>query len=377
MPISSHYPPAYGPAAVEPAFNKKKNLPPWKPGEEEPIPPGTFGVPAGNTCAAVEALTHGRTRSPEALGQFVFGPTYDLYRILQSAANACYGKPSLKEDWLTEEFVKRLELLEATAEQAGAEFTVLLKMYAVMKHKVPAIQEAQVGADLALIVAGESLLGHAGAKVFWVQAKQPTSTNFQVKVAQDNASCEFRQISSLIQLHSPASGSHALYLLHGQVEHEKGASALWTSEATGLVGEGGISASALNVPCRIVKKEVAGKKTQHCSVHENAGLTTSLPMTSVACRLQEFITKLVLQPAGGAFEDAQAFSDFLNARLGLNLVRRIIGIAPRGDQAAALLLDEMERTLVLGVDRVASQDPPDPPGSGASVKHRRRKGPGG
>lgn len=319
----------------------------WLPGEEIPFPIGLPTVVLKHLQEAIAYISDSETRDPQQLGRKVQGPLYHLYRLLQAASSMCLGSTSLNEDGLTLAFMRELQVVANKAKQIRTDFSLEIRQHPVMLHLLPALQEQHIGADLVLLLAGKELLGHHGAKAFWIQAKRPTDSSFNLKIAQNNAECKFRQASKLFRMDSPQAGSHALYLLHGHRISNTGADALWTAEARLVLDEGGDEAQRLRRLCEHGQFHVP-EKPAVCALHakgKGLGIPSLVDITNAVCRIQEHIPALIKYCPNSQFTQVTGFKQFLKNRIAVPLPTKIVGISAQGNKKAAHLLDQMSTAV--------------------------------
>jgi hypothetical protein len=117
------------------------------------------------------------------------------------------------ENTTTLKFVERLEAQVATARALlGADLQVAVGE--ILSHRMPALQEASVGADLLLIVSGDGLVAGGGVRLFWIQFKlAEAAESLQLDVYRKRNAKGQSQYEALKGVDRPREGSHSLYAL--------------------------------------------------------------------------------------------------------------------------------------------------------------------
>jgi len=144
---------------------------------------------------------------------------YELYRMLQSASTKAMeaAKNNRDEDGITNVFLNEFGRLTNLAQLADIAPALTAIIYPLMTNLNTGVVETDVGSDFAMIIAGEDMLGEAGAKVFWIQAKRALGSNFSIDVSRKSEkNCQFRQISTLIAMDSEDGRSTSMHLQFGR-----------------------------------------------------------------------------------------------------------------------------------------------------------------
>lgn len=174
-------------------------------------------------CASVFAPNINALTQLRAIGSFVSPVLWGIYwSIARSASKVCWeGWDSLGENGLTNVFVSALK--DAVEEANGLldeDAQLVLATSAILDHKIPAVKEAKVGADLLVLIDtndGE-LPGFSPApaiRLFWLQAKSldpeviKTNTIFTLDYSRENS--HGRQVDALKKVHAPERGSFGFY----------------------------------------------------------------------------------------------------------------------------------------------------------------------
>lgn len=138
---------------------------------------------------------------------------WELYWCLAHASKAAIASATVKmEDGITADFVRALEVEAKRLPTMIEEVLPSLQLaYSkIFEQAKPAMKEADVGADVLLIVAGDNLTPDGGARLFWIQAKKARSGGpYMLDCSHKNTSDS--QIDALKKVDIPALGSFAIY----------------------------------------------------------------------------------------------------------------------------------------------------------------------
>lgn len=153
--------------------------------------------------------------------QFASPAQWALYwcvvHACRSAANAVVAKV---EDGVSGEFLKALASEVGTASRFSAESGNLQIAYsAIFEHAKPAVKEADVGADILLIVAGQQVAGSGFARAFWIQAKKAEADANQFILHYDQKNTRGLQVDALTKVHRPNRGSFGLYIQYSRLPY--------------------------------------------------------------------------------------------------------------------------------------------------------------
>ncbi|QYF94833.1 hypothetical protein KY495_06520 [Massilia sp. PAMC28688] len=127
-----------------------------------------------------------------------------------SAAAITATQAAKREDGISGDFLNELAAQARGLPQVSAETGLQIAYNAIFEQCEPALKEAQVGADILLIVAGSSLVPDGLARLFWIQAKREKTSAFKLHYEQANTGGY--QVDALAKMSSEAQGSFALYM---------------------------------------------------------------------------------------------------------------------------------------------------------------------
>ncbi|KQV45803.1 hypothetical protein ASC95_27730 [Pelomonas sp. Root1217] len=138
-----------------------------------------------------------------------------LFWALTHASKRAYDdiRRLLDENTSTLKFVEGLKEEIATAQRLlGADLQVGVGQ--ILSHRVPALKEASVGADLLLLISGSGLVPDGGVRLFWIQFKlADTPKSLKLDVYRNRNAKNQSQFEALTAVHRPARGSYSLYAL--------------------------------------------------------------------------------------------------------------------------------------------------------------------
>jgi len=130
-----------------------------------------------------------------------------LAHASQAAADA--AKAAKDENGCSRAFLDALALSARQITDLMPESQLQIAFNAIFEQVKPAMKEESVGADILLIVAGQTLIPDGFARLFWVQGKRSKTNDFTLSYDQKNDSGY--QIDALRKAHQPANGSIGLY----------------------------------------------------------------------------------------------------------------------------------------------------------------------
>lgn len=146
-------------------------------------------------------------------------PRWSLYWCLAHAsAAAVRSAQALRdEDGISGDFLQALEHQSAGLGNVstGESRRLQIAFNAIFQQIAPAMKEAQVGADILIIVAGRSLIPNGFARLFWIQAKRATGSAFTLDYSQANTAGAY-QVDALRKVHRPKMGSIGLYVQYAR-----------------------------------------------------------------------------------------------------------------------------------------------------------------
>jgi len=168
-------------------------------------------------------LVHARYALNEKLGSFYdlrdrssfkAAGQWELYWCLAHATKAAVISSLAKmEDGITADFVRTLELeakkLPSMIDEAAP--ALQLAYSNIFEQAKPALKEADVGADVLLVVAGDNLVPSGGARLFWIQAKKARSSTAPYVLDCSYKNTKDSQINALRKVNVPERGSFAVY----------------------------------------------------------------------------------------------------------------------------------------------------------------------
>ncbi|TXI85537.1 MAG: hypothetical protein E6Q40_07610 [Cupriavidus sp.] len=141
----------------------------------------------------------------------------EQWALYWSLAGASQGTQWLaggkqNENALSNAFIQKLasEAQEAS-KLLGANGHLSIAYSCIYDQTQGALQEVHVGADLLVIVAGQTLIPHGWAKVFWVQAKRAVA-NRPLALDYGHKNTQGRQVEALAMMHEPSKGAFAYYI---------------------------------------------------------------------------------------------------------------------------------------------------------------------
>lgn len=119
------------------------------------------------------------------------------------------------EDAISGEFLNALATQIHQQSTAGAEASLEIGLGAIYDNVQPALKEARVGADMLLIVSGNTLVPSGGARLFWLQAKRGTRSNpYILDYYREPNVSGVTQCDALARVHQPKLGSFGVYALY-------------------------------------------------------------------------------------------------------------------------------------------------------------------
>lgn len=136
-----------------------------------------------------------------------------LYWCLTYAADAALKDAGRKvEDGITDTFIHHLtsQVQQAKLKLSATALPLQLAYCCIYEQCQPAMKEADVGADVLLIIAGAGLVADGGARLFWIQAKKPRSDPFDLDCGYRNK--KGLQFDALMNVNEPQRGSFSLYM---------------------------------------------------------------------------------------------------------------------------------------------------------------------
>jgi uncharacterized small protein (DUF1192 family) len=261
------------------------------------------------------------------------GERWALYWLLANAArNAAKVTTTRNEDGGSTEFSIEVETLASSFKEKGLlGQNTHISVQRIYENRSGALQEKEVGADLLLVVVGESLIGKAGFRLFWLQAKRPDTTTFVLnywrKTENDGG---LRQLKALAAVNHPEKGSFGLYLQY--LQELKSTYALMVDKISTPYGD----------------SEAA------CDVN----------LEPDGCRAQELLWQMATNASAGVFETVDEVIKFLSAQT--TQPRKVLALAPETDAFALNLvkqLDERSRSVKL----TKSNSRTEAPGRGAGL----------
>ena len=277
-----------------------------------------------NTFTALQDLIRWRPATYAALKDplnFRREEHWGLYWLLaNAAAKAAAATRTQNEDGGSTAFT---EYLHKTAKelQTDGVFSAgeLMRVERIYHNRSAAVLEKDVGADLLLVVSGESLIGRTGLRLFWLQAKRPDKTTFELNYWRDTKNDGgLRQVKALASVHAPERGSFGLYLQY--LQELESTYALHVSD----------------VPLPY------GTDEKSCTVS----------MTGKGARLQEMLAGLITNSSVGTFESSDDAVGFLRAQVTRPCA--VLALTPEHDDRARELVEELDaadRAPQLGQER--------------------------
>lgn len=136
-----------------------------------------------------------------------------LARATSAAHRAAIDLKS--EDGISSAFLNALADEIRQQSKSGGEASLQIGLCAIFEHVKPAIKEAQVGADMLLVVSGDTLVPKGGARLFWIQAKRETASNpYILNYHRPPNADDITQCEALIRVHQVERGSFGVYALY-------------------------------------------------------------------------------------------------------------------------------------------------------------------
>lgn len=146
--------------------------------------------------------------------KFSTAAQWALYWCLAHACHAATlaAQAAKDENGISREFLAELDAQAKAASALTSESTKLQIAYnAIFEQSEPAMKEAAVGADILLIIAGPLLVPNGLARIFWIQAKKPSTDKSPFILRYDQSNKNGLQVEALSTVHEPARGSFGLY----------------------------------------------------------------------------------------------------------------------------------------------------------------------
>jgi hypothetical protein len=140
-----------------------------------------------------------------------------LYWCLAHASHAAVtaAKAAKSEDGISRTFLDELKTQAKKLPTLTGEETRLQIAYnAIFEQNEPAMKEAAVGADILLVIAGQSIIPNGFARIFWIQAKKASGGAFSLQYYRSNNNG--LQVDALAKVHQPENGSFGLYTLYSK-----------------------------------------------------------------------------------------------------------------------------------------------------------------
>lgn len=140
-----------------------------------------------------------------------------FYWALAHAASAAHRAAiDLKsEDGISNAFLNMLADEIRQQSQSGGEASLQIGLCAIFEQVKPAVKEAQVGADMLLVVSGDTLVPKGGARLFWIQAKRETASNpYVLNYYRPPNADGVTQCEALLRVHRIEHGSFGVYALY-------------------------------------------------------------------------------------------------------------------------------------------------------------------
>lgn len=188
----------------------------------------------------------------------------------------------------------------------------------IFNNRSVGITETDTGADLLLIVAGQSLLGKTGLRLIWLQAKcapegKPLELNYWRAVQSKNGKGDgLRQAKALKRGHTPEKGSFSAYVQYVYDQH------LPTS-------------IALSVEYILTDPVTTEKDCR-------ADLAAS------GVRAQELITHFATEEKYGVFANANAAVESIKSNVGKST--KVLCVVDRSDGTSNNLVKEVQKMLL-------------------------------
>ncbi|QRY31889.1 hypothetical protein JVX96_00745 [Variovorax sp. PDNC026] len=151
-----------------------------------------------------------------------FGGNEDARVFYWALARATYAAHHAatehkSEDGISTAFLNALADEIRQQSQSGSEASLQIGLCAIYEHVKPAIKEAQVGADMLLVVSGDTLVPKGGARLFWIQAKRETASNpYVLNYHRPPNATEITQCEALLRVHETERGSFGVYALYSE-----------------------------------------------------------------------------------------------------------------------------------------------------------------
>lgn len=139
-----------------------------------------------------------------------------LYWCLAHASNAALfaSRAAKDENGCSREFVEALKSHAQKLPDLLPECRLQISYNSIFEQVEPAMKEAAVGADILLIIGGETVIPNGFARLFWLQGKKSKGGDFALHYDQKNN--DGLQVDALANVHRPEQGSFGLYTLYSK-----------------------------------------------------------------------------------------------------------------------------------------------------------------
>ncbi|GGI16985.1 hypothetical protein [Oxalicibacterium faecigallinarum] len=146
---------------------------------------------------------------------FSMPTSWELYWCLTHAAQTAIAHSKiLVENAITEQFVQELkkQVQQLPSTTGNVRRSLNIAYSAIYSSAAPSLKEADVGADLLLIVAGTGLVSGGGARLLWIQAKKAAASANAYTLDCSYSNTKVVQLDELRKVNVPEKGSLAAYI---------------------------------------------------------------------------------------------------------------------------------------------------------------------